>query len=159
MNIFSHLYLLIESWDCLRSECQYRRYLTYRVGSVGNSVQCCVMYSTVLWAVWRVMEMWRPGHPSPSMGKCREMAAAAPPPAWVGIVTWPPTHQHTNSRGDQALPFYAGYGTCGSDGLLSKIIIKLKMFIRIHFHLFRHNRQASAQTHSLFSYKPKGHAL
>ena len=23
-------------------------YLTYRVGSVGNSVQCCVMYSTVL---------------------------------------------------------------------------------------------------------------
>ena len=67
-------------------------YLTYRVESVGNSVQCCVMYSTVLWAVWRVMEMWRPGHPSPSMGKCREMAAP-PPPAWVGIVTWPPTHQ------------------------------------------------------------------
>ena len=114
------------------------------------------------------MEMWRPGHPSPAMGKCREMASTSTTTSTNTTTTDTRMGGHcdlaTNTltagvTSDQSLPLYAGGSTGGCDDLVPKIMIRLKMFIRIHFHLFCHDHQASAQTHSLLSYKLKGHAV
>ena len=75
-----------------------------------------------------MMEMWRPGHPSPAMGKCREMASTSTSTSTNTTTTDTRMGGHcdlaTNTltagvTSDQSLPLYAG-GGC--DDLLPKII-------------------------------------